>query len=68
MYPQNLTLIPVTEKMPDEDQDVIAWTGKCLVAAKYNRGEFQTEKYPSSMDRSIVTYWVGITHWMPAKY
>ena len=85
MFPQNLILIPITDKLPDNDQDVIAWNGICLVAAKYvtrkrfsnnnlneseiiEVGEFQTEKYVSQGDRSLVTYWRGITHWMPAKY
>jgi hypothetical protein len=25
------------------------------------------EKYASQGDRSLVTYWMGVTHWMPAK-
>lgn len=85
MLPQNLTLIPITEKLPEIDQDVIVWNGIALLAAKYvsvkmlwgnnligfetiEEGRFQTEKYVSQGDRSIVNYWVGVTHWMPAKY
>lgn len=83
MFPQNLTLIPITEKLPNNNQDVIAWNGIRLVAAKYviikrlsgnnlseseiiDVGDFQTEKYVSEGDRSLVTYWRNITHWMPA--
>lgn len=76
-----MKLIPITQRLPEEDQDVIAWNGKKLVAAKYvkrnflvsqdpfvteMRGQFQIEKYTSEGDRSIVANWVGITHWMPA--
>lgn len=77
-----LKLIPVTERLPEEDQDVIGWNGKQLVAAKYVKrnvlvsedpyvtefkGQFQVEKYPCELDRSITTYWIEITHWMPAN-
>jgi hypothetical protein len=83
MFPQNLTLIPIKEKLPDQNQDVIAWNGICLVAAKYvirshvidcitdntqEVGMFEIEKYVSQGDRLLVTYWRDITHWMPAKY
>jgi hypothetical protein len=76
-----LNLIPITERLPDVDQDVIGWNGTKLVAAKYVmgnevvsenpfttelRGCFQVEKYPCERDRTLVTYWVEITHWMPA--
>jgi len=76
-----MKLIPVTERLPEIDQDVIAFNGKRLVAAKYvkrlhvvsqepfkveDRGDFQVEKYPGNMDRAISSTWVGITHWMPA--
>lgn len=76
-----MKLIPITERLPEIDQDVIVWNCKKLVAAKYvmrnmliskepyvaeMQGQFETEKYPSEMDRAITTYWIGVTHWMPA--
>lgn len=81
MLPENLALIPLTERTPNEDQDVIGWNGVRLVAAKYVKRlyasdsdhtkveevfMFQTEKYPCELDRSITTFWRDITHWMPA--
>ena len=85
MFTQNLTLIPLTERTPDIDQDVICWNGQQLVAAKYVKSkrlsgnnlsdsevidcfDFQVEKYVSQGDRSLVTYWMGVTHWMPATF
>jgi hypothetical protein len=77
-----LTLIPITEKLPADDQDVIVWNGSKLAAAKYiklrylksektleteMRGVFQVEKYPGDMDRSITSLWNNVTHWMPAN-
>jgi len=79
-----MKLIPITEALPEVDQDVIVWNGTKLAAAKYVRTnyvvsvdpnqtkkkedfQFQVEKYPSHMDRSIITYWSAVTHWMPAN-
>jgi hypothetical protein len=76
-----LKLIPITEHLPEENQDVIGWNGKKLVAAKYvtkdvlidektyateSKGIFQVEKYSCELDRTVTTYWNEITHWMPA--
>lgn len=73
----NLKLIPLTERYPEPNQDVIAYNSdsNLLVAAKFvkepyrEKGRFQVEKYVNTYDRSIVTYWLeeDITHWMPAK-
>jgi len=76
-----MRLIPITESLPEENQDVIGYNGKRLVAAKYvkrnyfntetkgteYRGVFEVEKYPGPMDRAITSTWMDITHWMPAQ-
>lgn len=77
-----MELISITERLPEVNQDVIAFNGQKLVAAKYierlflidiktmtteRRGVFDVEKYISAGDRTMTTTWSGITHWMPAK-
>lgn len=71
-----LQMIPISERLPELDQAVIAFNGKQLVASKYVQtnhyatntdptvkpeGMFQIEKYHTNGDRSYIAYWVTET-------
>lgn len=67
--------ISVEKQMPQEGQEVICYNGVRSVVAiyKFRIGEFRIGKYQfvvqkysaDGFDRSIITCWDNVTHWMP---
>ena len=54
--------IPVTERLPDQRQDTIAWCGWCITAT-YKHAESRTGHDWHTEDGVNPVF--GITHWMP---
>jgi hypothetical protein len=61
-------------RFPSDNEEILCWNGEKVVSAIYrcndmattNAGfEFEVQKNHTEGDRSMIAYWVGITHWMP---
>ncbi len=59
--------ISVEDRLPDIDQEVLCTQdlSETALMAVYTDLGFKVQKYPSSNDRSCISYWISVTHWQP---
>ena len=57
--------ISANERLPKDNQIVLAWTGRAVVASEFERGVFNRYHNHLEGDRTINYHYVSVTYWMP---